>query len=116
MAQYRQARDETANCSTGRGDHSKLSECSSAATPPLCSPGSGLSVQMNSPVSACPPAKLFSENPKYQRQRGSSKDGAKSLSPCICMDNSLHVSLFGVLSLSLTRLVHSEESHFSLLL
>lgn len=63
-AQYRRAKNETANCSTGQADHSDLSESSSAATPPLCSPGTRLSVQMNSAVSACPPAKLFSEKPE----------------------------------------------------
>lgn len=60
-AQHMRAKNETANCSTGQADHSDLSEGSSAVTPPLCSPGTQLSVQMNSVVSSCPPAKLLSE-------------------------------------------------------
>lgn len=105
VAQYRQTNNETANCNTGPADHSNLSESSSVALRPLCSLGIQLSVQMNRAVSSCPPAK--------QRQRGSSEEGAKSSLACLCMDNSVHVSSFGVLSQSLMRQVKNKLSSLS---
>lgn len=62
--QHRRAKNETANCGTSQPDHSNLFEGPSAATPPRCSLRTQLSVQMNSAVSACPPAKLLSGNPE----------------------------------------------------
>lgn len=64
------AKNETANCSAGQADHSNLSESSSAATPPLRSPGDSTVWANEQCRERCPPAKALSEKPVSSADKG----------------------------------------------